>query len=263
MSDRVIVEVSGGVADVRLNRPAKHNGLDRPMFDALAAVGRELASERALRAVVLSGEGPSFCAGLDFPSFLSSPQPIDALLARDDTSPANVAQRAAWVWAELPVPVIAALHGHVLGGGLQLAAAADIRYATPDARLSVREIEYGLVPDMSGTQTLRHLLRLDVFKELAFTGRIVQGREALELGLVTHLSETPREAALAMAQEIAGRSPDAVRATKRLLDAAVGASVVDGLLLEETVQRTLLGKPNQLEAVAASLGKRAPRFIDP
>jgi enoyl-CoA hydratase/carnithine racemase len=263
MSERVTVEVAGGVADVRLARPDKHNGLDRPMFEALVSTGRALAGDRSLRAVVLSGEGPSFCAGLDFASFMGARTAIDALLARDGTSPANLAQQAAWVWAELPVPVIAALHGHVLGGGLQIAAAADVRYATPDARLSVREIEWGLVPDMSGTQTLRHLLRLDVLKELTFTGRIVEGREAVELGLVTHLSETPREAAHALAEEIATRSPDAVRAAKRLLGAAVTASVADGLRLEETEQRALLGSRNQLEAVAAGMAKRPPRFVDP
>lgn len=263
MSDRVIVEVTGGVADVRLNRPDKHNGLDRTMFDALVSTGQMLANDRSLRVVVLSGEGRSFCAGLDFASFMSTPDALEPMLARDATSLANFAQRAAWVWAELPVPVIAALHGNVLGGGLQLAAAADIRYATPDARLSVREIEWGLVPDMTGTQTLRHLLRLDVLKELAFTGRIVQGREAVELGLITHVAEDPRNAAIALAQQIATKSPHAVRATKRLLDAAMTASVADGLLLEEKEQRTLLGSRNQLEAVAANLAKRPPRFVDP
>jgi enoyl-CoA hydratase/carnithine racemase len=263
MSDRVLVEVSAGVADVRLNRPDKHNGLDRGMFDALIATGRELGSDRSLRAVVLSGEGRSFCAGLDFASFMGSPAMLEEMLARTEESAANFAQRAAWIWAELPVPVIAALHGHVYGGGLQIALAADIRYATPDARLSVREIQWGLVPDMTGTQTLRHLVRLDVLKELTYTGRIVEGREAIELGLVTHVSEDPRNAALALAREIATRSPHAIRADKRLLNAAVTATLEDGLRLEEAEQRALLGSRNQLEAVAAGMAKREPKFIDP
>jgi enoyl-CoA hydratase/carnithine racemase len=161
------------------------------------------------------------------------------------------------------VPVIAALHGHVYGGGLQIALAADIRYATPDARLSVREIQWGLVPDMTGTQTLRHLVRLDVLKELTYTGRIVEGREAIELGLVTHVSEDPRNAALALAREIATRSPHAIRADKRLLNAAVTATLEDGLRLEEAEQRALLGSRNQLEAVAAGMAKREPKFVDP
>jgi enoyl-CoA hydratase/carnithine racemase len=263
MSDRVLVEVSAGVADVRLNRPDKHNGLDRGMFDALIATGRELGSDRSLRAVVLSGEGRSFCAGLDFASFMGSPAMLEEMLARTEESAANFAQRAAWIWAELPVPVIAALHGHVYGGGLQIALAADIRYATPDARLSVREIQWGLVPDMTGTQTLRHLVRLDVLKELTYTGRIVEGREAIELGLVTHVSEDPRNAALALAREIATRSPHAIRADKRLLNAAVTATLEDGLRLEEAEQRALLGSRNQLEAVAAGMAKREPKFVDP
>ena len=263
MSDRIIVEVSAGVADVRLARPDKHNGLDRPMFEALISTGEQLATDRSLRAVVLSGEGRSFCAGLDFASFMMSPQVLEAMLARNEKSPANFAQRAAWVWTELPVPVIAALHGNVLGGGLQLAAAADIRFATPDARLSIREIEWGLVPDMSGTQTLRHLVRLDVFKELAFTGRIVDGREALELGLVTRITDDPLRAARDLAREIASKSPDAIRGIKRLSNTAVNATVSEGLLLEEQVQRTVLGRRNQLEAVAANMGKRPPRFVDP
>lgn len=263
MSERVLVEMSGGVADVRLNRPEKHNALDLSMFEALATTGRELAQAPGLRAVVLSGEGPSFCAGLDFASFMASPAALETMFARDDTSPANFAQRGAWVWTEVPVPVITALHGHVYGGGLQIAAAADIRYATSDSRLAVLEIAWGLVPDMTGTQTLRHLLRLDVLKELAYTGRVVEGPEALELGLVTRLSEEPREAALALARQIAARSPHAVRATKRLLGAAVTATPADGLRLEEREQRALLGTPNQLEAVAARMGKRPPSFLDP
>lgn len=263
MSDRVIVEVSAGIADVRLNRPDKHNGLDKAMFDALVAAGRDLARDRSLRAVVLSGEGRSFCAGLDFASFMGSPQVFEEMLARTDESVANFAQRAAWVWAELPVPVIAALHGHVYGGGLQIALAADIRYATPDARLSVREIVWGLVPDMTGTQTLRHLVRLDVLKELTYTGRIVEGREAVQLGLVTHVSEDPRNAAFELAAEIATRSPHAIRAGKRLLNAAVTSTLEDGLRLEEAEQRALLGSRNQLEAVAAGMAKRAPVFVDP
>jgi enoyl-CoA hydratase/carnithine racemase len=238
------------------------------MFEALVEAGDGLARERGLRAVVLSGEGRAFCAGLDFSSFASmagsgarraGPQLFD----RSDESPANHAQRAAWVWTELPVPVIAAVHGVAYGGGLQIALGADVRFVAPDARLSVMEIKWGLVPDMSGTQALRHLVRLDVAKELTFTGRVVSGTEAVELGLATHLSDTPREAALALAREIAAKSPSAIRAGKKLLNAAVTASVADGLALEQALQTTLIGRPNQVEAVKANLEKREPRFQDP
>jgi enoyl-CoA hydratase/carnithine racemase len=163
----------------------------------------------------------------------------------------------------VPVPVIAAIHGVAFGGGLQIALGADIRYATPDAQLSIMEIRWGLVPDMSGTQTLRHLVRLDVAKELTFTGRIVSGTEAEQLGLVTRVAAAPRDAALATARDIAVRSPDAIRSAKQLLNAADLVSLEEGLRLEEKLQRALLGSPNQMEAVMANVEKRPPAFRDP
>jgi enoyl-CoA hydratase/carnithine racemase len=272
MSDRVTIQISDGVADVRLNRPDKVNALDHAMFVALTEAGLRIADDTTVRAVVLSGEGRGFCAGLDFASFLelasgtdgeAAGQAINELMAPQDDSPANFAQRCAWVWQELPVPVIAAVHGVAFGGGLQIAAAADIRYVAPDAKLSVMEIRWGLIPDMSGTQTLRHLLRLDVLKELTFTGRIVDGTEAATLGLATHLSDTPREDALVAARDIAGRSPDAIRAAKRLLNQIVVGSTEQGLRLEAEIQATIMGRPNQVEAVMANVEKREPRFHDP
>lgn len=260
------VTIDGGVADVRLNRPDKLNGLDRAMFEALVDTGAALGRDRTLRAVVLSGEGRAFCAGLDFASFMAEgglgggERP---LFAREPGSPANRAQRCAWVWTEVPVPVVAAVHGACFGGGLQIALGADLRLVAPDAQLSVMEVRWGLVPDMSGTQTLRHLVRLDVLKELTFTGRVVSGTEAVALGLATRTSPSPREEALALAREIAGKSPDAVRAAKRLLGRAVTAGVEEGLRLEEEAQRGLLGTANQQEAVRANLERRAPRFEDP
>ncbi|MBI4636198.1 MAG: crotonase/enoyl-CoA hydratase family protein [Candidatus Rokubacteria bacterium] len=266
MQDRVSVTLEDGVADVRLNRPEKLNGLDRPMFEALVGTGRQLATNRSLRAVVLSGAGRAFCAGLDFASFIAEAgegRAEPSLLDREDGSPANFAQSAAWVWAAMPVPVVAAVHGVAYGGGLQIALAADIRFVAPDARLSVMEIKWGLVPDMTGPQTLRHLVRHDVMRELTFTGRIVSGAEAVSLGLATHVAERPWEAAMALAREIAGKSPDAIRAAKRLLNRAVTATLEEGLRLEEEIQRSVLGRPNQLEAVQANLEKRAPQFRDP
>lgn len=264
MTDRVTVLVREGVADVRLNRPEKLNGLDLAMFEALAATGRRLAEHRSLRAVVLSGNGRAFCAGLDFASFVGGDGTVGAarLLERRGGSLVNEAQAAAWVWREIPVPVIAALHGAVFGGGLQIALAADVRYVAPDAQLSIMEIRWGLVPDMTGTQTLRHLVRLDVLKELTFTGRQVSGTEAVALGLATAVKESPLEAAMTLAREIARRSPDAVRAGKRLLDRAVTSTVEEGLRLEEEIQRELLGRPNHIEAVRANLERRAPEFAD-
>lgn len=263
---RVIVSKQEGVADVRLNRAEKLNALDAAMFDALVDTAKELASDSSVRAVVLSGEGRAFCAGLDFAGFMALAGEGGQrrnLLDRDAGEVANFAQQAAWVWHALPVPVIAAVHGVAFGGGLQIAAAADIRLVRADAQLSVMEIKWGLVPDMSGTQTLRHLVRLDVAKELTFTGRIVSGSDAVQLGLATRLADDPHAAALTLAREIASKSPDAIRAAKQLLNRAYVSSTEDGLRLEESLQRSLIGKPNQMEAVQANLQKRPPQFSDP
>ena len=198
-SDRVTVRISGGVADVRLNRPEKRNALDQAMFEALVDAGQRVADDRAVRAVVLSGEGKSFCAGLDLASFhamaanAATPVPSSgaSLVDRGEGRMTNLAQQAAYTWTELAVPVIAAVHGHALGGGLQIALGADIRIVAPDARLSVLEIRWGLVPDMAGTLMLHRLLPLDVAKELVWTGRMVSGVEAVALGLATRASDDP------------------------------------------------------------------------
>jgi len=266
MAERVSVSVDDGVADVQLNRPEKLNGLDLAMFEALVAAGATLARDRSLRAVVLSGAGRAFSAGLDFASFMAlraEGREVKDLLEREAGSPANFAQQAAYVWTALPVPVIAAVHGACFGGGLQIALGADIRIVAPDAQLSVMEIKWGLVPDMTGTQTLRHLVRLDVLKELTFTGRIVSGREAVALGLATRVSERPLEDARSLARAIAGKSPDAIRAAKTLLGRAVTATLEEGLRLEEALQRSVLGRPNQLEALRANMEKRPSKFSDP
>ena len=273
MGERVTIDRKEGVAHVRMNRPEKLNALDQAMFDGLIAAGQELAQDASVRAVVLSGEGRAFCAGLDFGGFQamsgggeqqsSDGRPARGLLSRNRESPANHAQSAAWIWAELPVPAIAAIHGVAYGGGLQVALGADIRLVSPDARLSVMEIKWGLIPDMSGTQTLRRLVRLDVLKELTFTGRVISGSEAVELGLATRVSPDPLEASLELAREIASKSPDAIRAGKQLLQSSGLVDTAEGLALEAKVQASLIGRPNQIESVRANMEKRDPRFSDP
>jgi enoyl-CoA hydratase/carnithine racemase len=263
---RVTVTVADGVADVRLNRPAKRNALDPAMFAALVDVGERLRSDRSVRAVVLSGEGPDFCAGLDFGSFraMAKGQRLSASVTLPPGSgPARATgQRAAFVWAELPVPVIAAMRGNALGGGLQIALGADIRLVTPDATLSVLEIHWGLIPDMTGSQLLPELVGRDVAKELTLTGRRVRGTEAVALGLATRVEPDPLAAALAMAGQIAQRNPHAVRAAKRLLDLAGRVNLEAGFAAEQEEIGALIGSPNQVEAVAAGFEKRAPRFAD-
>jgi enoyl-CoA hydratase/carnithine racemase len=244
------------------------NAIDPAMFEGLCDTGRALADEKSVRAVVLSGEGRAFCAGLDFSSFgaMAGEGGGDSLDAGDlFASPKGPgqAQLGAWVWQELPMPVIGAIHGVAYGGGFQIAMGADIRFMAPDARLSIMEIKWGLIPDMSGTQTLRRIARLDVIKELAFTGRVISGEEAFGLGLATHLSESPHADAMQLAREIAAMSPDAVRSAKRLFNETGLGSVQDGFILESELQKQLVGSPNQVEAVRANLEKRAPVFKDP
>jgi enoyl-CoA hydratase/carnithine racemase len=269
MSDRVAVTITDGIADVRLNRPDKMNALDPAMFRALADTSAALADEPGVRVVVLSGEGRAFCAGLDFSGFQAmasdgSPggdgPPITSV---DDGAITHLGQQAVYGWTSLPVPVIAAVHGFALGGGIQLALGADLRVVAPDAELAVLEIKWGLVPDMTGTQTLIGLVGLDVAKELTLTGRRVRGTEAVELGLATHVADDPRAAALDLARQIADKSPEAVRAAKRLLNAAAKVSLADGFAAERAEIGRLIGSPNQVEAVMAGFEKRPPRFADP
>lgn len=262
MADRVHLSIENGVARVRLSRPDKMNGLDLPMFEALVDAGTRIAGDKTVRAAVLHGEGKGFCAGLDFMAFMASGDANRKLLARGPESPANVAQRVAWIWQEVPVPVIAAVHGVAFGGGLQIALGADLRFVTADAQLSVMEIKWGIVPDMSITQTLLRLMPLDRAKELTFTGRVVSGTEAVELGLATRVCADPLEDALSMAALLAKKSPHALRAAKKLLNDAPGLSRADALKLETDLQLQLLGSPNQLEAVAANMAKRDPVFTD-
>jgi enoyl-CoA hydratase/carnithine racemase len=275
MSDRVTINVDQhGVADVRMNRPEKRNALDTAMFTGLRDAGEQLKSMPEVRVVVLSGEGASFCAGLDFSSFNAMASGERAgggepqAAAENPSNPTaggitHLGQQVAWVWQELPVPVIAAVHGHALGGGIQIALGADIRFVHPDTQLSVREVHWGLVPDMTGTLFLSRLCGVDVAKELTFTARIFSGRDAGELGIATHVTETPREDALALAAEIAGRSPDAVRGAKSLFNRLANADAAEQFAEERRVIGSLIGTPNQVETVMANFEQREPKYTDP
>ncbi len=274
MTHRVSITVDErGVADVRLDRPDKRNALDGAMFVGLRDAGERLKSDGAVRVVVLSGNGASFCAGLDVASFGSMVAGAGGAdrPAADEGDPAaiqpggmtHLAQQVAWVWQEVRVPVIAAVHGHALGGGLQIALGADIRIVHPDAQISMREVHWGLVPDMTGTLLLTRLVPPDVAKELTFTARIVSGTEAGSLGLATRVSTTPLDDAMAMAGEIAGRSPDAVRAAKALINRVAVAGAAEQFAEERRVIAGLIGSPNQIEAVTANLEQRPPTFANP
>ena len=274
-NDRVTVTISDGIADVRLDRADKRNALDPAMFEAIAKAGNDLVTNREIHAVVLSGNGNSFCAGLDFGSFQSM-----ADSGKSDSSNGNksssqnagamqpgaithLAQQICWVWQEVPVPVVAALQGHALGGGMQLALGADIRVAHGETQFAMREVHWGLIPDMTGTLMLSRLVRDDVAKDLVFSARIISGVEAHALGVVTRLSDTPFETAMQIAREIADRSPDAVRGAKALINRLSNAGAAEHFAEERSIIYSLIGKPNQVEAVMSNFEKRPAKFRPP
>jgi len=271
MSDRVRIEIKDGVADVRLVRTDKMNALDDAMFEALIDAAAQIEADASVRCVVLSGEGRAFCAGLDMSNFgkmasggsgVASKESGDGRLEKRTHGDANRPQQAVWGWRRLRVPVIAAVHGVALGGGFQVILGADIRIVHPETKLSILEVKWGLVPDMSSTALMRLYARDDVVRELTYTGRIFLGAEAKELGFATHVSETPFDDALALAREIASKSPDAVQGAKRLYNDLPDRTDAEALLAESRAQDKLIGSPNQIEAVMAGMQKRDGAFND-
>ena len=263
MGSTVSVEIDAHIAIVTLNRPDKMNAVSLGMFADLAEVGDRLGADSSVRVVVLSGSGENFCAGIDTSIFGANGPGIDASsLAPQEPSPANFFQRAAYVWREVPVPVICSIHGVAFGAGLQIALGADIRYATPEARLSIMEAKWGIIPDMAISTTARNIVPLDKIRELAYSARVIDAPEALRIGLITQVYDDPLAAAMSLAQEISLRSPSAVRSMKQLFDAGWSAPDAEALALEARLQAALLGRENQREAVLATIEKRTPNFID-
>lgn len=273
MTKLVTIDVSPeGIADVRLNRPDKYNSLSHEMFAAIVDAGEALAKRSDVRVVVLSGNGPGFCAGLDVSIFEKLGQNGTALesvelsfaTSEDRRNiPGNQAQLPTMTWKHLPIPVIAAIHGVAFGGGCQIALGADIRVIAPDAEMSIMEIKWGIIPDMGISQILRDIVPIDVAKELTFSGRIISGVEAKDYGLATRIAEDPYEVAMKLAREIAGKSPDAIRAGKQLFNATWHADERTGLELEEKLQLSLMDSFNQKEAVTAIFEERVARYVDP
>lgn len=282
MTERILVSVTDGVADVRLNRPDKINAVDPGMFTALVEAGNLVGARNDVRCVVLSGEGRGFCSGLDLSSFevmagsakpastAEEQQSIDAFQATarslTDRLPGkvtNLFQEAVRVWTDLAVPVVAACHGPVLGAGFQLALGCDIRFTAADAKWSILEIRWGLLPDMTGLQQLVRHVGLDVAKELAFTGTMLSGTEAVERGVATHVADDPHAAAMELAREIASKNPHAIRGMKALANAAGTRPIIESLVEEARLMGSLIGSPNQVEAVMAYFEKRPASFTDP
>ncbi len=270
MSDRVLLDLrdsdahtAGRVAYVRLNRAEKYNGLDLVMLEGLVSTAATIAADTSVRAVVLSGDGPAFCAGLDFASVAKSGKVAMARAAlKVPGQKTNLFQRACWAWRELPVPVVAVLHGHCFGGGMQLALAADFRFATPDCELSIMEGRWGLIPDMTGSVTLRELVSMDVAARLAMTAEIFDGRQALGYGLVTGVSDEPMKEAEALVGQLLARSPDALAMTKRLLHSTWSQSPRRAFWTETVLQARLMRGANHRIARTANLAKELPTFVN-
>ena len=255
---RVTIAIAEGVADVRLARADKMNALDPAMFEGIIDAIAQLETAPGLRAVVLSGEGRAFCAGLDMASMATGGSGLDIITR--SWGPANQVQQVAWGWRTLAVPVIAAVHGVAFGGGLQIASGADIRIAAPGTRMSAMEMKWGIVPDMAGFALWDGMVRPDVLRELVYTAREFTAEEGMDFGFVTRLAEDPLAEAMALAKAIAGRNPEAVRAAKRLANLEGDAAAI--LMAESVEQKALLRTPNQIEAVMANMQKRAPVFTD-
>ena len=257
MSDRVITTVTDGIADVRLSRPDKMNAIDPAMFAGIGAAIDALAERTDVRCVVLSGEGRGFCAGLDMASMQAGGSGTGA---ERNAQGSILPQHVTWGWRNLPVPVIAAVHGVAFGGGFQIMSGADIRIAAPGSRFAIREIYWGLVPDMAGFPIWRGLVRDDVLRELVYTAREFDAAEALHHGFVTRIDEDPHAAAMALAREIAGKSPQAIRGAKRLCNMAHDADPRTMLEAETAEQIKVIGKPQMMEQVRANMEKRAAVF---
>jgi len=257
------IRIDEHIAEVMLNRPEKFNALDLDTFDALDEAARTIEAESSVRAVVLHGAGENFCAGIDLSVMQGGISNLaDSLLSPVEGSLANRFQRAAYAWRELSVPVICALQGVTFGGGFQIAMGADLRYAAANTQLSIMESKWGLIPDMAISTTLRSILPPDRVKELAWTARVFDAEEALSMGVVTAIEDDPLAAARRVARVCAGKSPDAIRGIKRLVNEGWSRSEEDSLVLEAKLQLALLGSENQSEAVRANLEKRQPDFVD-
>ncbi|MEN9289476.1 MAG: hypothetical protein RL317_1099 [Pseudomonadota bacterium] len=267
MNDRVkITMLEDGIADVRMTRVDKMNALDATQWAALVEAVETLKAMPGLRVVVLSGEGRAFCAGLDLASMQGDRDPgassAGGSLADRTHGIANNAQYAAWGWRELPVPVIAAVHGVAFGAGSQIMAAADIRIVHPETRIAIMEMKWGLVPDVAGMPLWRTQVRDDVLREMIYTNREFNGVEAKDMGFATHVADDPHAKAMELARVIANKNPHAMRGAKRLCNLMGDASDAELLQAESDEQIKVIRTPNQMEAVMAEMQKRKPNFQD-
>jgi len=264
MQNRVTINIKNHIADIKLNRPEKMNALDEAMFLAIIEAGEAIRKNQNVRCVVLSGVGKAFSVGMDTSNLGQAKEGgiFKNPLAKRTHGIANIFQQVVWIWRELPVPVIAAVHGFAIGGGLNIMSGADIKFVTPDTKLAIMELKWGLIPDMAGSQLWRHTVRDDIIRELTYTHRIFSGEEAVRYGFATHVSTSPYDDAMKLAEEIATKNPTAIVKAKKVCNEANYLSAEEGLLLESKEQDTISGTKNQIEAVMSTMQKRPANFED-
>ncbi len=261
MNERVAITVKDQIATVRMQRPDKLNALDLDMLKSLIQAAKIIKKDKSIRAVILCGDGPAFCSGLDFPSVTRRPWSFLSAIFKFGTQ-TNLFQEVAWCWRKLPVPVMAVIHGHCLGGGLQIALATDFRFSTEDCKFSILEAKWGLIPDMTATITLSELLPMDLAKELTMTGRVFNGLEAKSYGLLSKVCHDPLLEAQKLAEEIKTRSPDSVALTKKLFHSTWRSTSRKAFAVETWLQLKLLLGKNQKIAMKANFKKELPNFVN-
>ena len=256
----VLLDIQDNIAIVTLNRPNKYNGLDWAMFSNIIRTIKILRKNKNIRAVILRGNGPAFCSGLDVMSIKKNPLFLLKLLIKPGMTISNAAQNVSYLWRKLPIPVIAVTHGKCYGGGLQIAMGADFRFSTPDCEFSILEAKWGLIPDMAGMLAWREVLRGDVLRDLTYTGRLVQADEAQKIGLITRIEDDPMQAALDYAKEITAHSPDSVAASKLLINHIWTANDKSVLKMETKLQKKVLGRWNQQAAASRNISKHPKEY---
>lgn len=251
----VTTTITNGIAHVELARPDKLNSLTLPFLRELMGAAHHVRRNKGVRAVVISGQGRSFSAGLDFGEVMKKPGSVAAAFVPRPWRGTNIFQEACWAWRRVPVPVIVAVHGHCFGGGLQIALAGDYRFTTPDAQWSVLEGKWGLIPDMSGIQALKELVGIDVAKKLTMTAEIFSGEKAVQLGIASEAADEPLAAAMELASQLVDRSPDQLSAAKRLINRSWNASPRTTFRRERAEQLLLLAAQNTAKARKAAVAK--------
>lgn len=263
MFNTLKLKIENLIATVTLSRPEKKNAMSFEMMDELIAVGERLMVAEGVRVIILTGAGNCFCAGVDLTSLMSLMPRMDEMRKKILTPlkghASNEFQRPVTIWAEQAVPVIAVIEGVAFGAGAQLALGADFRFASLDAKFSIMEAKWGLIPDMGISQSLPKLIRADQAMDLIMTGRVLDMKEAGEIGLVTRVVHDPMEEALQFAEQIIMKSPDAINGTKKLVHGAWGCGKL-GLKLEVELQAKIIGGASQMEMVLAQMEKRVPKF---